>query len=700
MCVCVCPELRNHNPFFSNTPESARHRLIKAELMRTYKLHVAVSNPQAYLRKLSTAILSQILRASDFRSETVRTMTREIITTFIFLPVMDFAVPYWMNVSLIKFLTAQQREKEAAEKEKNNDSSKSSKSTRRPVDSSHAYSSLTPPTSRGPSRSTSPARQTVYVAPVVNTALFSDSDESNSATSPNNENETRTQHANRQATVDEGMMEGGTRVPQRKDSLLTQKMIEWEGEKAKRQEKKHSRHAAKSSHRHMTLPTHGDEHNRDVHRTNDGTRPHDDDIPTGLMSPSGAFSHSPNHATSPLNSSSSFPAPHPSELTGHWEVRIIGAGIRFDPKPFVMYQLLVKNGDRYKWTIVKRYNKFEELHQRLKKAIPSFEAQLPKKHFFGNLDQQFIQNRKAELQTYLGQLLWNKNVQMNADLQEFLLPSPDDSKWQQQTPGSIASGSATPSTGLTASSSFSFFGPSKPRLLDDPRTPPAGGQPKPKPKPSATHATHHADRPALIAQHSLPTFSALHAADEEVNFDAPNADSRQALESPKRTKIPFDPSNPNHQLTLPSPPTSPTATHKPAPSQARTYSADDISFSHHPNRPHAHTMAPPTSTGAPPQPAATDKSTRFFSTNWEDKQLTEPLLAIFEEIFNLNGRGWVRRQATWVGKQLVKVRARAHTQDITTPTPYRHNTTHCACRCHFLTYPMCVLCCVRLFCFR
>jgi hypothetical protein len=81
--LSISPELNSHNPFFAQTPEEARHRLIKAELLRNYKLHAAVSNPQAYLRKLSTALLSRILRSTDFRSETVRTLTRELVTTFV-----------------------------------------------------------------------------------------------------------------------------------------------------------------------------------------------------------------------------------------------------------------------------------------------------------------------------------------------------------------------------------------------------------------------------------------------------------------------------------------------------------------------------------------------------------------------------------------------------------------------------------------
>jgi len=35
--------------------------------------------------------------------------------------------------------------------------------------------------------------------------------------------------------------------------------------------------------------------------------------------------------------------------------------------------------------------------------------------------------------------------------------------------------------------------------------------------------------------------------------------------------------------------------------------------------------------------------------------LTDPVYQLVEEVFNLNGRGWMRRQATWVAKQLVKM---------------------------------------------
>jgi len=494
------------------------------------------------------------------------------------------------------------------------------------------------------------------------------------------------------------------REPLRKDSVLTQKMKDWEGEKAKRQEKKHRKHGDRKH-----AGPHG--HAANGSAAHDGIAsarpasglPHDDEVPTGLLSPSGAFSHSPNHATSPTASPG--PMPSPSQLTSHWEVRIIGAGIRFDPKPFVMYQLLVKNGPTLKWTIVKRYSGFEELHQRLKKAIPSFDAQLPKKHFFNNLDQQFIQNRKQELQTYLGQLLWNRTVQESVELQQFLLPSPDDAKWAQQTPGGTQSGTSTPSS--SQSSTFSFFRKDKDKEKEkdgkekEPNTGAAAVATATAPQHIHHHHSQstHAAAPALarsstfavrgshapLQQHTLPTssgISALHQAsvDDSEVFARSNKTHDGAsslgytttahLESPTRARHTLpqqpppaagaaagaDPSWVGGPLATASPPVSP-----PPPSRSsaaatvaiRTYSADDLAA-----RPHR--AGVPTSVGAVPSfpivaPGSVMSGGLLPASVWEDKSLTDPLYLLVEEIFNLNGRGWMRRQATWVGKQLVKM---------------------------------------------
>ena len=657
-------EVRSHNPFFENTPEATRHRLLKAELMRTYKLHAAVSNPQAYLRKLSTAVLSQLLRSTDFRSETVRTLARELMTTFVFIPCMNFVEPYWLNVGLVNFLKQQQQQAEK-DKESNGDKDKDKDVDILPIGSRTqknpkgpksfdqvGYSPLHSPQSSRPGSPT----QGLFSAPVVNTSVLSDHDENIFDTTPSSTGSVGSanngMHSNSES-MDSFLPNGYT--PQRKDSILTQKMKDWEGEKAKRNEKKNSRKAASAKPamtRHMTLPTSSSDLNRDT-----TFRPHDEDVPTGLISPQGAFSHSPNHATSPLplNESTGFTIPDKSQLTPNWEVRIVGAGIRFDPKPFVMYTLLVKNGDSLKWSVVKRYNKFEELHNKLKKAIPSFDAQLPKKHFFNNLEQQFILNRKVELQTYLGQLLWNKNVQMNADLQDFLLPSAEDAKWAQQ-PGTNIIGPNNPS-GLPSSKSFSFFGAKGKVTADDSRIQPLLN--------SSPQANQDQSAPILMTtsfipqHHSLtlqPSPSILQQANMQSSLlysSTPEEDSvftPSLTDSPHRSTRSGEPTSAN--TTNPpfnSPPTSPKPSSSTSqPPLTRTYSADDLPTKAHSK--HRSHLSSTTNSNT----SSSEKANSIFST-WEDKQLTEPLLAIFEEVFNLNGRGWMGRQVAWVGKQLVKV---------------------------------------------
>jgi hypothetical protein len=48
-------------------------------------------------------------------------------------------------------------------------------------------------------------------------------------------------------------------------------------------------------------------------------------------------------------------------ITSSWSVKITGAVTQFDPKPYVAYRLKVSTG-QCMWRLVKRYNRFVELH--------------------------------------------------------------------------------------------------------------------------------------------------------------------------------------------------------------------------------------------------------------------------------------------------------------------------------------------------
>ena len=54
--------------------------------------------------------------------------------------------------------------------------------------------------------------------------------------------------------------------------------------------------------------------------------------------------------------------------------------------------------------------------------FPNFDAVLPKKQAFGNLNPQFVKERQLSLQKYIEHLMWNKDVADSEEFRLFLLP--------------------------------------------------------------------------------------------------------------------------------------------------------------------------------------------------------------------------------------------------------------------------------------
>lgn len=101
-----------------------------------------------------------------------------------------------------------------------------------------------------------------------------------------------------------------------------------------------------------------------------------------------------------------------------WDVHITGALTRYDPKPYWSYQLRVRRDMDEGYHISKRYGQFEELHKKLKRSY-NFDAILPAKRLLGNMDVEFIQARKVELQHYLDRLLSNRSIAGSKVIDEF-----------------------------------------------------------------------------------------------------------------------------------------------------------------------------------------------------------------------------------------------------------------------------------------
>ena len=94
-------------------------------------------------------------------------------------------------------------------------------------------------------------------------------------------------------------------------------------------------------------------------------------------------------------------------------------------KIYVVYKLEIKHKGR-KWSVWKRFSDFRELHKNLKSSFPSFKAKLPSRKLFTDLDREFISKRASDLNRYIQDgLLFNASVIESEYWRIFLVPSGD-----------------------------------------------------------------------------------------------------------------------------------------------------------------------------------------------------------------------------------------------------------------------------------
>ncbi|XP_060069915.1 serine/threonine-protein kinase Sgk1-like [Ylistrum balloti] len=84
-----------------------------------------------------------------------------------------------------------------------------------------------------------------------------------------------------------------------------------------------------------------------------------------------------------------------------------------------VYKVLVRNGDK-SWFLFRRYNEFYGLHEKIKKLYPESNLRLPGKKIFGNLDPDFIQQRREGLDEFIQKLVCHPKISQNPEVREFL----------------------------------------------------------------------------------------------------------------------------------------------------------------------------------------------------------------------------------------------------------------------------------------
>jgi len=95
-----------------------------------------------------------------------------------------------------------------------------------------------------------------------------------------------------------------------------------------------------------------------------------------------------------------------------WEIDICETETKLDDKknPFTVYKISVKCGPRT-WFVLRRYTDFFELCTKLDKKYPNRHllVHFPPKKVLGNMDKEFIENRKKQLQLFLKSVIQRKD---------------------------------------------------------------------------------------------------------------------------------------------------------------------------------------------------------------------------------------------------------------------------------------------------
>lgn len=84
-----------------------------------------------------------------------------------------------------------------------------------------------------------------------------------------------------------------------------------------------------------------------------------------------------------------------------------------------VYKVVVNNGTK-SWFIFRRYNEFHSLYEKVKRLYPEANLRLPGKKIFGNLDPEFIQQRREGLDDFIQKLIQHPQLSQHPDVKAFL----------------------------------------------------------------------------------------------------------------------------------------------------------------------------------------------------------------------------------------------------------------------------------------
>lgn len=388
-------QLERKDPAFAALDDDAeRTRRIEAEVLANYKLHVAATasdeGQREYLRRVSTALLSRLLRPSDYGCGAVRSLMREVFVNNLLFPAVQFVNPCYVNSGIASYFAAA----EAAA----GDAPAAAGEDERPLDAYDRKMDLDGRKKAWRKECTKRERVAAMRERMMSYARRGAVAAAGTGTP--------------EATA--AVAGGGEAAAAAGDPAATAA-----GEAA-------AAAAAAAASPPPSPPRAAPDVDIAVDRTLAAMEVADDgeeEAEAAGGDTAGGVGGGVGGGYRP------------------WQVTILEAITMFDPKPYIAYKMKVSDSG-VSWSVAKRYSEFTALHQELKRNVDNFDAQLPKKQLFGNMTADFVKARKAHLQRYLEKLMWNRTVMESEQFRIFLLPAADAEFTRETDEHSIMSASA------------------------------------------------------------------------------------------------------------------------------------------------------------------------------------------------------------------------------------------------------------------
>ncbi|XP_057527535.1 uncharacterized protein LOC130806459 isoform X2 [Amaranthus tricolor] len=309
--------------------------------------------------------------------------------------------------------------------------------------------------------------------------------------------------------------------------------------------------------------------------------------------------------------------------------RVVGAYFeKIGSKSFAVYSIAVTDAQNNKWFVKRRYRNFERLHRQLK-DIPNYNLHLPPKRIFSSsTEDAFVHQRCIQLDRYLQDLLSIANVAEQHEVLDFLSASSKNYSFGK-----------SPSVMKTLAVNVDD-------AVDDIVRQFKGGFSRKVVGSSPSNYENLTSMPTTnLSLSESDLQSSLDASIETANNLSDNEEGdKDERCGPEAADADVKENGWHSDNELKS---------KSFPPRVVKKTGDTLNS-------HFETMQPFMKSNMvgvaslPDMPHPTDDSVRV-PPEWTPPNVTVPMLNLVDKVFQLNRRGWIRRQAFWISKQILQL---------------------------------------------